>query len=70
MKHDTDSFAASMIWGRIGVALLCLVSFGLSSVGADFSAEMQAEVFDTISNGLIGLAAMLAIVSKVREQIK
>jgi ABC-type nickel/cobalt efflux system permease component RcnA len=64
----TDSFAASLIWGRIGAAILALMAFGLTMLGVDFSAADQATVFEIVSGILAGIAGVLAIISKLREQ--
>jgi ABC-type nickel/cobalt efflux system permease component RcnA len=70
MKQNTDGFIASLIWGRIGVAVLCLIAFALSTFGIDFGMEDQATVNETVSGILAGVAGLLAIFSKIKEQIK
>jgi uncharacterized membrane protein YjfL (UPF0719 family) len=70
MKQNTDGFIASLIWGRIGVAVLCLVAFVLATFGVDFGMEDQASVNETVAGILAGVAGLLAIFSKIKEQIK
>ena len=64
----SDSFAASLIWGRIGAAVLALLAFGLSMFGVNFSPDDQSIIYETISGILAGVAGVLAIISKLREQ--
>lgn len=65
-----DSWGASLIWGRIGAAVLIMASLGLQYFGFTFSAEDQATAFKTISELLAGLAAIMVVISKVRSSKK
>jgi hypothetical protein len=70
MDKKPDSFAASLIWGRIGAAVLCLAAVALSALGVDFSADEQSNVNELVGGILAGIAGLLAIVSKLRESKK
>ena len=62
-----DSLAMSLVWGRVGAAVLALLSFILGLFGYTMGAEEQAAAYEIISSVLAGLAGVLAIVSKIRE---
>lgn len=66
----TDSITASVFWGRIGGAVLCLVGVVLSGLGIEFGTEEQKTVFDHIDKLLVTVGALMAIVSKVREKMR
>jgi hypothetical protein len=68
MKDKPDSFQASLIWGRIGAAVLCLTAFVLSTFGIDFTPGEQVEANETMTGILAGVAGMMALVSKLREK--
>jgi hypothetical protein len=68
MNDKPDSFQASLIWGRIGAAVLCLTAFVLSTFGIDFTPGEQVEANDTITGILAGVAGMMALISKLREK--
>lgn len=68
---ENDKFWMSALWGRIGAAILLLVSFGLQQFGYEFTPDEQASFFDVIGSvikdfGLL-IAAAMAIMSKFRE---
>jgi len=67
-KQDTNTF--SLFWGRIGAAILLLISVGLQGFGYTFGAEDQAMVFDAISSILAAGALIQITISKVRESRK
>jgi uncharacterized membrane protein len=67
-KMKKDSFVASLVWGRIGAALLCMAAFILTMFGIDFSAEEQANLNELVTGILAGIAGVLAIISKLREK--
>lgn len=68
MSDKPDSFQASLIWGRIGAAMLCLTAFVLSTFGIDFTPGEQAGANETITGILAGLAGIMALISKLREK--
>jgi hypothetical protein len=81
MDKKPDSFAASLIWGRIGAGVLCLIAAGLTVAGYDFSEVDQASAFEIIKAMIAEIerliislttafAGVMAIVSKVREKKK
>lgn len=70
MPYKQDTFVASLVWGRIGVAVLAMVSFGLSTFGFTFAPADQELAYTTVSGVLAGIAGILAIISKVRESKK
>jgi len=67
-KQDTNTF--SLFWGRIGAAILLLISVALQGFGYTFGAEDQALVFDAISSVLAAGALIQITMSKVRESRK
>ena len=67
-KQDTNTF--SLFWGRIGAAILLLISVGLQGFGYTFGAEDQAMVFDAISSVLAAVALIQITFSKIRESKK
>lgn len=68
MANQPDSFKASLIWGRIGAAVLCMVAFVLQTFGIDFSPGDQAGANETITGIIAGIAGLMALVSKLREK--
>jgi len=66
----TDSMTASLIWGRNGAAVLCLVSFLLQMFGIEFGEGDQAMVNEKVGGILAALAGIMALISKWREQKK
>jgi hypothetical protein len=66
----TDTIAASLLWGRIGGAVLCLIGVGLNSFGVEFGPDEQQSVFNHIDTILITIGALMAAASKVREQLR
>ena len=67
---QNDSIKASIVWGRIGGAVLCLVGVGLSAFGVELGTEEQKAIFDHIDKLLITGGALMAIGSKVREKMR
>lgn len=70
MSYIKDPTIISVLWGRVGAAILALVAFGLGLLGYTLTPEDQAGLTTTISTILAGVAGVLAIVSKVRESKK
>lgn len=66
--QKTDSLAASLIWGRIGAAVLALVAFILGLFGYSMSADEQAAAVSLIGAIITAIAGALALVSKIRER--
>lgn len=62
-----DTWVASALWGRVGSAILVMLSVVLGGYGLEFSEVEQAATFESISAILASLGAILAIISKVRE---
>lgn len=67
MTYTPDSFKASLVWGRIGAAVLALAAFILGLFGYSFGPEDQEQAYTLISSLLAGVAGIMAVVSKVRE---
>ena len=70
MPYKQDSNTVSLFWGRIGAAILLLISVALQGFGYTFGAEDQALVFDAISSVLAAGALIQITMSKVRESRK
>jgi|GEM_PF-2050531 len=70
MAYTADSFKASLVWGRVGASVLALVSFILGLLGYQLGPEEQSALVEIGSSLLAGVAGVLAITSKVREQKK
>ena len=70
MPYRKDSNAVSLFWGRIGAAILLLISVALQGFGYTFGAEDQAAVYDAISSILAAGALIQITISKVRESRK
>lgn len=69
-KYKIDPLWLSVVWGRVGAAVLILASVILSAFGFVFDVDDQAALFEAISIALGALGAVLAMVSKVRESKK
>lgn len=67
---NTDSWVASAIWGRVGAAVLALLSFVLGLLGYNLSPEDQEAAYGLISSVLAAVAGILALISKIRESKK
>lgn len=63
----TDRLIISAVRGRVGVAVLSMVGLGLTALGYDFNADMQAQTVDIIVGLITGISTLLSIYSKVRE---
>jgi hypothetical protein len=48
---QTDSFGLSLLWGRVGAAVLVLVGVALGAFGTEFGADTQSEVYGMIALG-------------------
>ena len=70
MPYKQDSNVVSLFWGRIGAAILLLISVALQGFGYTFGAEDQAAVYDAISSILAAGALIQVVISKVRESRK
>lgn len=70
MDYIKDPTMVSVLWGRIGAAILALVAFALGIFGYTLTPEDQTSLATLIGSILTGLAGVLAIVSKVREKKK
>ena len=66
----TDSWIGSLLWGRVGAAVLTLLAVLLGSFGIEFGAEEQQTVFATIAGLLASVGAVMAVISKWKEQYK
>ena len=67
---QTDSWIGSLLWGRVGAAVLTLLAVVLGSFGVEFGQEDQQSVFTTIAGLLASVGAVMAILSKWKEQYK
>ena len=63
-----DSWIASLIWGRIGAAVLVLIAAGLSLFGYSVSPEETNLAYELVAGILAGVGGILALISKIREQ--
>ena len=70
MPYKQDSNVVSLFWGRIGAAILLLISVGLQVFDYTFSPEDQAMVYDAISSVLAAVALIQITFSKIRESKK
>jgi len=63
-----DSWIASLVWGRIGAAVLVLVAAGLSLFGYQVSPEETTAVYELVASILGSIGGIMVIVSKIRER--
>ncbi len=70
MPYKADSFKASLVWGRIGAAVMALLAFILGFFGFTLAPDDQASLVDLGAAFLAGIAGVMAIVSKLREKKK
>lgn len=70
MEYKKDSWIVSVIWGRIGAAILCIVAFVLGALGYTFAPEDIETTEALVTSVLSGIGGVLVIVSKVRESKK
>jgi len=70
MPYAKDSTGFSLLWGRIGAAVLLLAATGLSVLGYTFSTEAQADVYEAVASILAALALLQVAYSKIRESKK
>ena len=68
--YEKDSFTISLLWGRVGAAVLGLAAFVLGIWGYSLSAEEQSNAVELIAGLIAGAGGILALVSKVRESKK
>lgn len=67
---EKDSWAVSLIWGRIGAFVLGLAAFILGMLGYNVSPEDTTLAYDLIAGILGGIGGLLALISKIREGIR
>jgi len=65
-----DSIAVSAVKGRVGVAIISLIGFGLSLAGYDLNAEMQSQLSEILVTIITGVSTIISIYSKIRETRK
>ena len=70
MPYKKDSWGVSLIWGRIGAAVLAVAAFGLGIWGYTVTPEDVVAGETLIGGILAGFAGILALISKVRESKK
>ncbi|MFA5543667.1 MAG: hypothetical protein WCY49_07170 [Anaerovoracaceae bacterium] len=70
MTYKKDSLVVSVVWGRIGAAVICIVVFILELFGIIFSAEEVAQLNDLSTGIIAGVAGIMVIASKAREKKK
>jgi len=63
-----DSWIASLVWGRIGAAVLVLVAAGLNLFGYSVSPEETTAAYELIAGILAGVGGILTLISKIRER--
>ena len=63
-----DSWVGSLLWGRVGAAILVILSLIMGSLGFEFGHDEQGKAFEIISGILAAIGAGMALVSKVREK--
>jgi membrane protein YdbS with pleckstrin-like domain len=68
--YQKDSNTVSLLWGRIGAAILLLISVALGSFGYTFAEEDQVAVYEAISTILASIAFFQVLISKIRESGK
>lgn len=62
-----DTWVASLLWGRIGSAILVIISMILGAYGIQFGDDDQASAYEIVSAILASVGAGMAIVSKMRQ---
>jgi hypothetical protein len=70
MPYRQDPYYASMLWGRIGSAILILTATVLQGFNFAFDFETQEVLFNHISLVLYNGGGILAVLSKIRESKK
>lgn len=68
--YKKDKWIVSVVWGRIGAAVLALLAFILGIAGYSMGAEDVASANEIITSLIAGIAGILALVSKIRESKK
>lgn len=63
-----DTWVGSLIWGRVGGGILALSGAILGAYGFEFGAEDQEALYTIVSGSLSSIGAIMAIISKMREQ--
>jgi hypothetical protein len=67
MEKQPDTWAQSLVRGRIGAGLMGVAAALLGLLGYDFGPDMQAHATELVGSVLAGAAGLLALVSKIRE---
>lgn len=62
-----DTWVASLLWGRIGSAILVIISMILGAYGINLGEEDQAAAYEIVSAILASVGAGMALVSKIRQ---
>ncbi len=70
MSYKKDPWIVSMVWGRIGAAVLALFAFVLGIFGYSMGAEDVGAANEMIMAVISGIAGLLALISKIRETKK
>jgi len=65
--YTKDSWPASLIWGRIGAAVLGLAAFVLGYYGYNVGVEDTEAAYELVAGILAGIGGILALISKIRE---
>jgi len=68
--YSKDTLVVTILWGRVGSAILGLVAFVLGLCGYALAPEDLDRIEPLIGSILAGLAGVLAIASKLRESRK
>ena len=64
----TDPWIGSVVWGRIGAAVMVLTAFVLQGLGIEFGQDDQQASFGAVESILAAAGVILAIVSKYRQK--
>ena len=65
-----DTWKGSLIWGRVGAAVLTVLAILVSAFGINFGPEDQQAVFEVISGIMAGIGVIMTLISKWKEQYK
>jgi len=70
MSYKKDPWIVSVVWGRIGAAVLALLAFVLGIFGYSMGMEDVGSANQLITAIIAGVGGILALISKIRETKK
>jgi len=70
MSYKKDPWIVSVVWGRIGAAVLALFAFVLGIFGYSMGMEDVGAANQLITAIIAGVGGILALISKIRETKK